>query len=87
MSNRTVIELGSKVLSFDFGEFSLDYRATDNKDAQIQDKAVELEGQVDAYQKDAENMNDQEGRKALKPLVDEFFVAMFDEEADRKSVV
>ena len=41
MSNKTVIDLGSKVLSFDFGEFSLDYQATDKKDAQIQDKAVE----------------------------------------------
>lgn len=84
MSNKTVIDLGSKVLSFDFGEFSLDYRATDKKDAQIQDKAVELEGKVGAYQKDAENMNDKEGRKALKPMVDEFFVAMFDEDAPQK---
>ena len=69
MSNKTVIDLGSKVLSFDFGEFSLDYRTTDKKDAQIQDVV---------------NMNDKEGRKALKPMVDEFFVAMFDEDAPQK---
>lgn len=84
MSTKTVIELGSKVLSFDFGEFSLDYRATDKRDAQIQDKAIELKDKVDAFQKEAEGMDDKGGRKALKPLVDEFFVAMFDEDAPQK---
>lgn len=84
MANKTVIDFGSKVLSFDFGEFSLDYRATDAKDAEIQNKAVELEEKVDAYQTDADKLNDQEGRKALKPLVDEFFASMFDEDAPQK---
>ncbi|MGT2866614.1 hypothetical protein [Streptococcus fryi] len=84
MSNTINLNLGTKALSFNFGAFNLDYFASDKKDKQVQDKAVELEQKVDAYQADADTMNDQEGRKALKPLIDEFFEAMFDADAPQK---
>lgn len=81
MSNIINLNLGTKVISFSFGEFNLDYHASDKKDADIQNKAIELEKKADSLPKDA---NDQEGRKVIKPLIDEFFTATFDEDAPQK---
>lgn len=81
MSNTINLNLGTKVISFSFGEFNLDYHASDKKDADIQNKVIELEKKADSLPKDA---NDQEGRKVIKPLIDEFFTATFDEDAPQK---
>ncbi|VTT17752.1 hypothetical protein [Streptococcus dysgalactiae] len=84
MSNKTVIELGSKVLTFDFGEFTLDYRATDKKDGELQAKSRELVDKSNAFKDKEAEMNDQENRQAIKPLLDEFFSTMFDSDATKK---
>lgn len=84
MSNKTVIELGSKVLTFDFGEFTLDYRATDKKDGELQSKSRELVDKSNAFKDKEAEMNDQENRQAIKPLLDEFFSTMFDSDATKK---
>lgn len=86
MSNKTVIELGSKVLTFDFGEFTLDYRATDKKDGELQAKSRELVDKSNAFKDKEAEMNDQENRQAIKPLLDEFFSTMFDSDATKKNL-
>ena len=84
MSNKINLNLGSNVLSFNFGAFDLDYIMDDAKDAVLQSKARELDAKGKELQGKEDDLNDEESRKEVKPLIDEFFTTMFDDAAPKK---
>lgn len=84
MSNKINLNLGNNVLSFNFGAFDLDYQTNDTKDAKLQAKSRELVDKANAFKDKEAEMNDQEYRQAIKPLIDEFFSTMFDDDTPQK---
>ncbi|HFI0945166.1 TPA: hypothetical protein ACGO1F_001443 [Streptococcus suis] len=84
MSNKINLNLGNNVLSFNFGAFDLDYQTNDTKDAKLQAKSRELVDKANAFKDKEAEMNDQEYRQVIKPLIDEFFSTMFDDDAPQK---
>ena len=69
-----------EVITFNIGDYSLEFHSSDENSKAVSDKAIELKEK-------AENISDEnewEARKEIKNLLDEFFAVMFDEEAPQK---
>lgn len=84
MSNTINLNLGTNVISFNFGSFELNYQTSDKKDGALQAKSRELVDKTNSFKDKEAEMNDQENRQAIKPLIDEFFGTMFDADAPQK---
>ena len=82
MSNIINLAGNDNRVTFNFGEFSLDFNPTDEKSEAISNKASDLKTKADQIKEDGENV--WETRKTIKGLLDEFFGIMFDGDAPVK---
>ncbi|HEM4137346.1 TPA: hypothetical protein U1W51_000913 [Streptococcus suis] len=85
MSNNIInLNLGTKALTFNFGEFNLDYLSDDEKDDKLRIKSQELTEKASALESKEAEMDDREIRQNIKSLIDEFFEILFDADAPQK---
>lgn len=69
-----------EAITFNIGDYSLEFHSSDEKSKAVSDKAIELKEKAE----NISNENEWEARKEIKNLLDEFFAVMFDEEAPQK---
>lgn len=69
------------VTTFNIGDVTLEFKATDEKSEMLEKKSAELKAKAEQID---ESGTEWELRKELKDLLDEFFAAAFDDEAPQK---
>ena len=69
------------VTTFNIGDVTLEFKATDEKSEMLEKKSAELKAKAEQID---ESGTEWELRKELKDLLDEFFTAAFDGEAPQK---
>ena len=69
------------VTTFNIGDVTLEFKATDEKSEMLEKKSAELKSKAEQID---ESGTEWELRKELKDLLDEFFTAAFDGEAPQK---
>ena len=69
------------VTTFNIGDVTLEFKATDEKSEMLEKKSAELKAKAEQID---ESGTEWELRKELKDLLDEFFTAAFDDEAPQK---
>lgn len=69
------------VTTFNIGDVTLEFKATDEKSEMLEKKSAELKTKAEQID---ESGTEWELRKELKDLLDEFFTAAFDGEAPQK---
>lgn len=69
------------VTTFNIGDVTLEFKATDEKSEMLEKKSAELKAKAEQID---ESGTEWELRKELKDLLDEFFTATFDGEAPQK---
>lgn len=69
-----------ETITFNIGDYSLEFHSSDEKSKAVSDKAIELKEKAEKISDE----NEWEARKEIKNLLDEFFAVLFDEEAPQK---
>ena len=84
MSNTINLNLGIKSLTFNFGDFTLDYQSDDAKETAVLTKSEELTKKASEYEAKESEMAYKDSMVAIKQLIDEFFEVAFDATAPQK---
>lgn len=78
MANMINLNLNSNNIPINFGAFTLEYNASDEREGILLEKAKELEVKAKEFQEVEDNYSDPEQRKIVKEMIDDFFASMFD---------